>query len=252
VNILVADDSVTMRRILELTFQGEDARVTTVNSGDAVVRKAAELTPDVVFVDLSLTGMDGYAAATAIKNTPGLEQTAVVVMASQKHPYDDERGKAAGVDDHILKPFDTQHVIDRVKQLLGKPRTAPAAGAGGAAASAAADAGRQSRVGGKTIAFGKPPMAAPLAPVPMKPPAQPSVAARPAPFVAPVVAAAASASTAQGSDMERKLSGMGLTPDQVHGVLLLSREVIEKIVWEVVPDLAETLIKEEIRRLTAG
>src|SRR5688572_28566656 len=121
VNILVADDSVTMRRILELTFQGEDARVTTVDSGESAVRKASELNPDVVFADLSMSGMDGYAIASAIKGSPGLERTAVVVMASQKHPYDEDKGKAAGVDDHILKPFDTQHVIDRVKQVLSRP-----------------------------------------------------------------------------------------------------------------------------------
>src|SRR5215510_4211282 len=92
------------------------------------MRRILELTPDVVFADLSLSGgMDGYALATAIKASPGLERTAVVVMASQKHPYDEDKGKAAGVDDHILKPFDTQHVIDRVKQVLARPRAHPSA-----------------------------------------------------------------------------------------------------------------------------
>jgi hypothetical protein len=47
-----------------------------------------------------------------------------------------------------------------------------------------------------------------------------------------------------------KLAGLGLTPAQVEGVLALSREVVEQVVWEVVPTLAETLIKEEIARLT--
>jgi hypothetical protein len=47
-----------------------------------------------------------------------------------------------------------------------------------------------------------------------------------------------------------KLSALGLTRDQVQGVLSLSREVVEQVVWEVVPVLAETLIKEEIKRLT--
>jgi hypothetical protein len=47
-----------------------------------------------------------------------------------------------------------------------------------------------------------------------------------------------------------KLGELGLTPQQVEGVLALSREVVERVVWEVVPQLAETLIKEEIERLT--
>jgi CheY-like chemotaxis protein len=271
VNILVADDSVTMRRILELTFQGEDANVTTVENGEAAVRKATEAAPDVVFADLSLSGMDGYALASAIKTSPGLERTAVVVMASQKHPYDEEKGKAAGVDDHILKPFDSQHVIDRVKQVLGKPRVAPtgvrAAQPTAAAPVAAAPAAQgANRIGSKTIAFGKPPTAAALpgpAPIPTRP--QPAMAAAPAftppqvvtpAFVAPApkpAAAVMHAATASASaSLEQKLNGLGLSAEQVAAVLSLSRDVVERVVWEVVPDLAETLIKEEIRRLTAS
>jgi CheY-like chemotaxis protein len=262
VNILVADDSVTMRRILELTFQGEDARVTTVESGEAAVRKATELNPDIVFADLSMGGMDGYAIASAIKTSPGLERTAVVVMASQKHPYDEDKGRASGVDDHILKPFDTQHVIDRVKQVLNKTRVMPAA-AGARPAVAPAVPAAAAKIGTKTIAFGKPPSAAnaPAPPMAAAAPSRPQVAAggpayatAPAaavvkqPAIAPVTSAVAVAS----SDLEHKLNGLGLTAEQVAAVLSLSREVVERVVWEVVPDLAETIIKEEIRRLTAS
>lgn len=270
VNILVADDSVTMRRILELTFQGEDAQVTTVDNGEAAVRKASELSPDVVFADLSMNGMDGYALASAIKASPGLERTAVVLMASQKHPYDDDKGKAAGVDDHILKPFDTQQVIDRVKQVLSRPRVSPAARPAAAASSAASvasgqAANQQGRIGGKTIAFGKPPMAAPPpAPKPQAataaasvamPVARPAAASAAASVTSASVAAAnpvAAVSAAAEPELQHRLSNIGLSPEQVTAVLALSREVIERVVWEVVPELAETLIKEEIRRLTAG
>jgi CheY-like chemotaxis protein len=270
VNILVADDSVTMRRILELAFQGEDAKITAVESGEVAVKRAAELTPDVVFADLSMNGMDGYAVASAIKGAPGLERTAVVVMASQKHPYDEEKGKAAGVDDHILKPFDTQHVIDRVKQVLGKPRQTPAARAAQPAAAGPVGVpgmAPANRVGTKTIAFGKPPTAAPAVPGPAPIAARPQVAAVPQPAASfaqqPAVAAkqpspptapglASAAVSLASSDMEQKLHGLGLTPEQAAAVLSLSREVVERVVWEVVPDLAETLIKEEIRRLTAS
>lgn len=283
VNILVADDSVTMRRILELTFQGEDAQVTSVDSGEAAVRKASELNPDVVFADLSLNGMDGYALASAIKSSPGLEKTAVVLMASQKNPYDEDRGKAAGVDDHILKPFDTQHVIDRVKQVLSKPRVAPSGAragapaaapaanapapsapgsAAGVGASSGAAANQQGRIGSKTIAFGKPPMAAPP-PAPKPQPTAAGAAAPAMPVARPAAGLAAAASVAAASpvaaisasaetELQQRLTGLNLSPDQVTAVLALSREVIERVVWEVVPELAETLIKEEIRRLMAG
>ena len=50
--------------------------------------------------------------------------------------------------------------------------------------------------------------------------------------------------------MAGKLGELGLTPQQAEAVLALSREVVERIVWEVVPQLAEAIIKEEIARLT--
>jgi hypothetical protein len=52
--------------------------------------------------------------------------------------------------------------------------------------------------------------------------------------------------------MSEKLSEIGLTPQQAEAVLALSREVVERVVWEVVPELAETIIREEIKRLTAA
>jgi CheY-like chemotaxis protein len=263
VKILVADDSVTMRRILELTFAGEDATVTGVDSGDAAVARASEIRPDVVFADVSM-GTDGYRVAASIKSTPGLEQTAVILLASQKHPYDEGKARNAGVDDHVLKPFDTQLVIDKVKQVLNRPRAAAAAGAGparGAAPAAppprppvaaapqmqqpAMTDPRQSRTG--TIAFGKAPPVSTTTPHGMSAPAPQAPAARPA-AAAPAMAAAAA--RAMPADLSSKLDGLGLTSDQVAGVLQLTRDVVERVVWEVVPDLAETLIKEEIRRLT--
>jgi CheY-like chemotaxis protein len=255
VNILVADDSVTMRRILELTFAGEDATVTTVESGDAAVNKAAELTPDVVLADASMA-MDGYRVASAIKGTPGLERTAVIVLASQKHPYDEAKGRACGVDDHVIKPFDTQHVIDKVKRVMSQPRAAApkAAAAPAPAPAAAAPSPRMAARPGGTMAFERAPIQPPpQQPAAAAPQARPAAApaAAPARQTAPGASPMVAAVTAAGvGDMAQRLDGLGLTAEQVQGVLALSRDVIERVVWEVVPDLAETLIKEEIRRLT--
>ena len=77
-------------------------------------------------------------------------------------------------------------------------------------------------------------------------------AQRPAPAVQAVRSAHAPAAieSAQGG-LAQKLGALGLTREQVEGVLALSREVVEQVVWEVVPVLAEQLIHEEIKRLTA-
>jgi CheY-like chemotaxis protein len=306
--ILVADDSATMRRVLEMTFAGEDASVVSVDSGDAALNKLGDFSPDVVFVDAGLAGGDGYEVARRIKAQPGAAKVAVIVMASQHNPYDDGKGRAVGVDDHISKPFDTQSVIDRVGQVLSRPRSnptgehvrpaaaaaqqvarpaTPAASAPVAAAAAAAPpvrmAGQGTRLGmGAPMplaptaqAAAKPaPAPAPAAPlrpnatIPLAPPtAKPVVQApapplaavakppaAPVPVAAPVAAApvaAAPVSAAVTADLASKLGQLGLTRDQIEGVLALSREVIEQVVWEVVPQLAEQLIKEELQRLTA-
>jgi len=275
VKILVADDSATMRQVMEMTFAGEDAEVITVDSGDAAIQRARELRPDVVIVDASMA-TDGYTVSQAIKNDGGLSGTAVILLASQHHPFDEGRAAQAGIDDHVLKPFDSGQLIDKVSQVLGRPRAAATAGA---PAFASAPASRQtaggpppppprSTAGGPshapatrpahkaTVAFGAPvgkpppppPGARPVLELADEPPAP-----RPAPQVAPPARpdAAVSAATGNGSEMARKLGELGLTQEQVQGVLALSREVIEAVVWEVVPDLAETIIREEIKRLTA-
>jgi hypothetical protein len=87
--------------------------------------------------------------------------------------------------------------------------------------------------------------------VPVAPPSAakgPTLSPAPAPAAARAPAPVVAAATA---DMAGKLGQLGLTREQVEGVLALSREVIEQVVWEVVPELAEQLIREEIKRLTA-
>jgi CheY-like chemotaxis protein len=288
--ILVADDSATMRRVLEMTFAGEDTSIVTVENGESAVAKAADFAPDVVFADISMNGVDGYEIARRIKSNPSLGKTAVIVMASQHHPYDDGKGRAAGVDDHISKPFDTQSVIDRVGQVLGRPRqsaTGTAEPRAAAPAAAPAPAARPAPAPVAAAPAAPPPARGPAtatrmgigavpvqaAPPPARPapqavpaaparapaataPMVPAAAARPTNAPAPVAAPAApvarpAASAAATADFAGKLQGLGLSKEQVEGVLAISREVIEQVVWEVVPDLAEQLIREEIKRLTA-
>jgi CheY-like chemotaxis protein len=283
--ILVADDSVTMRRVLEMTFAGEDATVLTVDGAEAALAKIADFAPDVVMADASLPGVDGYELAKRIKTNPQFAKTAVFVMASQQAPYDEAKGRAAGVDEHISKPFDTQSVIDRVTQALNKPRAqassgesgkqpparpAPPAPMNGPATGTTGRLPQGGRTGGPVPIAAAPAKAAPQ-PIPaLRPGAQPMAApprqpAAPPPVARPAAAAAQpmaapahpvtqpsnAAVQVATQELGAKLAHLGLTREQLEGVLALSREVIEQVVWEVVPDLAEQIIKEELKRLTA-
>lgn len=278
VKILAVDDSVTMRKIMHMTFAGEDAEVVTVGTGQEALAKAKEVRPDVVFADASMSGMDGYAVAHAIKSDASLANTAVIVLASQHNPYDESKGKSSGVDDHVAKPFDSQVVIDKVVAVLSRPRAKVTGAAPAQTAASAAPARPGSPVQGmrkptagrspkRTMAFGAaaPPPPPPSAkkpvlelaedqdvssqPTPVKPQPKPTPASKPTPARPMPAQGAAAAATAPGAPLSQKLDALGLNADQVEGVLALSREVIEQVVWEVVPDMAETLIREEIQRL---
>jgi predicted flap endonuclease-1-like 5' DNA nuclease len=99
-----------------------------------------------------------------------------------------------------------------------------------------------------SVAARRPP--APAATTSAAPPRVSTAQAAPVAVPAPV-APASPLTAAATAGLAGKLEGLGLTRDQVAAVLSLSREVVEQAVWEVVPILAETLIKEEIARLTA-
>ncbi len=300
--LLAVDDSVTMRKVLEITFAGPDFRVVTANSPDAALQKLKSDKPDLVISDLSLDPMTGYDLCKAIKKaSPG---TPVILLSSKQNAFDAAKGSAAQADDHMDKPFDTQQMIDKVKKLLsaqpaGKPapaaalkettpsmqaqtpapapRPAPATAAvlpANAANAASASSAPPQRA--KTLIYNPPPAGGAAAPAPARAPAGPTpVSGLPttqaakatvasadaghaghAPTAAPKPAAdlvhapiAAAAAHVNGQ-MTAKLGDLGLTPAQVDAVLALSREVVERVVWEVVPVLAETLIKEELSRLT--
>ncbi len=133
-----------------------------------------------------------------------------------------------------------------VPGVIAKPAAAPVAPAPVAAAPVAAPAAAAAAAAAKppqraTIGFGASPLAA------AKPAASPVGAPTPIVTAKPAVSTAASAAAAS---VAPKLEGMGLTPEQVTAILSLTKEVVERVVWEVVPDLAETIIREEISRLT--
>lgn len=277
--LLAVDDSQTMRKVLEITFAGEDYNtVLADNSANALTRLAAQ--PDIALVDAGLGNESGYDLCQQIKaKSPN---TRVIILSSKQAPYDAAKGSAAGADDHHDKPFDTQQLLDKVAKVLSAPaqaarapaaapkpapapapapaaarpaapaaaqRPRPQTAAFGAAASAT-PAAQQPRVGSTAPARSHTVPGTPAAPTPSPARAAPVRAPAPAAPAAPAAPTAARAATAGNGQLADKLGELGLTPEQVNGVLAISREVIEQVVWEVVPAIAETMIQEEIDRLT--
>ena len=125
--LLLADDSVTIQRVIELTFAEEDIRVVAVSDGDEAIVALGNNPPDIVLADVGMPGRDGYQVAEHIKRTPALSHIPVLLLTGAFEPVDQARAAEAGCDGVLAKPFEPQLVIGRVKELLAKPKSSPAA-----------------------------------------------------------------------------------------------------------------------------
>jgi CheY-like chemotaxis protein len=254
--LLAIDDSKTMRKVLEITFSGDTYEVLLAENAQQALEQLRSEGPALALIDANLgSAGGGYELCQQIKREA--PSVGVLILSSKQQPYDKARGASVGADEFHDKPFDTQQLLDKTGALLRKLADQPPA-----AARPAAPAPAPAPAPAAPAPSPKPPVVQPRPAAPAlglsaprphvqtlvgAPAAQP---AAPAPVPASAPAAAAAATAGNGQFAER-LAGLGLSKEQVDGVLALSREVVEQVVWEVVPTLAETIIKEEIRRLTA-
>src|SRR5512140_1657580 len=138
-NLLLADDSITIQKVVGITFANEDFKVTTVDNGEDAVARARELKPDVILADVVMPRKNGYEVCEAVKSDPALQHIPVLLLAGTFEAFDEARARQVRADGFIAKPFESQALIAKVKELIGG---APAQPAAVAAAPAAAPAPR--------------------------------------------------------------------------------------------------------------
>lgn len=117
--ILLADDSVTVQKIITLTFSDEGVDVLTVNNGDEAIHRLQYLRPALVMADVSIPGKNGYEICEFVKNHPEMKDTPVILLVPAFEPFDEERARRIGADHHLTKPFQSiRTLISTVKGLL--------------------------------------------------------------------------------------------------------------------------------------
>jgi CheY-like chemotaxis protein len=126
--ILLADDSVTIQKVIELTFMDEDYEVRAVSNGDDAVKLLPDLKPDFVIADVHMPGANGYEVCRRSKALR--PDVPVLLLVGTFEPFDEAQARAAGADSHLKKPFDSQELLQRVEELLAAKPAAPAAAAG--------------------------------------------------------------------------------------------------------------------------
>jgi CheY-like chemotaxis protein len=124
--LLLADDSVTTQRVLELTFAEHGVRVVGVTDGEAALEHLKIERPDIVLADVGLAKVNGYKLAAYIAQQPSLTGVPVVLLVGAFDNVDEERVKLSGAAGTLVKPLESGIVIKRVKELLGFTAPRPA------------------------------------------------------------------------------------------------------------------------------
>lgn len=115
--ILLADDSPTIRKIVELTFSDTEIRIEAVAGGAEAMDRLDNLEADLVLADVVMPEPSGYDICSRVKESD--RPVPVLLLAGSFEPFDEERASACGADGHLVKPFESSLLRDKVYGLLG-------------------------------------------------------------------------------------------------------------------------------------
>jgi CheY-like chemotaxis protein len=126
--ILLADDSITIQKVVNLTFADEGIDVVSVSNGDQAERRLAEVDPDLVLADIFMPGKNGYELCEVIKRSPQFANVPVVLLVGAFEPFNEAEARRVKADAHLTKPFESRVLVETVRQLIDKnprPKSAP-------------------------------------------------------------------------------------------------------------------------------
>jgi len=123
IKILVIDDSNTIRRSAEMYLRQAGFDVILAEDGFDALAKISDHQPKVIFVDIMMPRLDGYQTCALIKQNPHLKATPVVMLSSKDGVFDRARGRLAGSDRYLTKPFTREALIETVQEYV---KAAPA------------------------------------------------------------------------------------------------------------------------------
>jgi CheY-like chemotaxis protein len=112
--LLLADDSATIQKVIDLTFSDEGLEVITVSDGRQAIEKLDEVLPDIVLADIFMPGMSGYEVCEYIKRTERFSHIPVMLLVGSFEPFDEAEARRVGADDYLTKPFQS------IRTLIGK------------------------------------------------------------------------------------------------------------------------------------
>ena len=118
IKVLVIDDSNTIRRSAEMFLRQAGYEVILAEDGFDALAKISDHQPRVIFVDIMMPRLDGYQTCALIKQNPQLKSTPVIMLSSKDGVFDRARGRLAGSDRYLTKPFTKDGLIQAVQETM--------------------------------------------------------------------------------------------------------------------------------------
>ena len=117
--LLIVEDQADLRKLVRMMLEFEGYDLHEAVNGAEGLRKAIEILPDLILLDVMMPGeLDGLAVCARVRAEPVLRHTRVVLMSARSQPADVEVGVRAGADAYLVKPFSPLRLIETIERLL--------------------------------------------------------------------------------------------------------------------------------------
>jgi CheY-like chemotaxis protein len=116
--LLLADDSITIQKVVELILAEEGFEIKATNNGEEALSVIPSFTPDVVLADIEMPKINGYQLCEKIKQNPTTRGVPVILLAGAFEPIDEELARHVKADDFVIKPFESQELISKINAVL--------------------------------------------------------------------------------------------------------------------------------------
>ncbi len=116
--ILIADDNENIREALTYLLEDEGYTLWLAKDGTDTLQKVREVRPDILFLDIMMPEVNGYDVCRTIKNDPDLKYIYVIMLTAKGQAAEQERGRAVGADEYIVKPFSPMEILSKIRNIL--------------------------------------------------------------------------------------------------------------------------------------
>lgn len=118
--VLIVDDSGTIRKAAVAILSKEGFDVATAEDGFSSFAKIVDFKPDIIFLDIMMPRLDGYQVCSVIKSNPQFKNTPVLMLSSKDSVFDKARGKIAGSEYFMTKPFSRDELLDAIRKHVSR------------------------------------------------------------------------------------------------------------------------------------